>query len=74
MTHHIWQEFIDEANHLRHDKYVKSVYKSRKETIERVLQMLKKSMVCVIHSLAKITMEVTLIYACMNLKKMANRL
>ncbi|MGG7058260.1 transposase [Clostridium tertium] len=31
ITHHIWQEFVDEVNHLRHDKYVNSVYKARKE-------------------------------------------
>ncbi|WP_172004987.1 transposase, partial [Clostridium baratii] len=32
VTRHIWQEYLDEANHLRYDKYVKSVYKRRKET------------------------------------------
>ena len=77
ITHHIWQEFIDEANHLRHDKYVKSVYKARKETIERVFADAKEKhgmRYTHLRSLAKITMEVTLIYACMNLKKMANQL
>lgn len=36
VTRHVWQEALDEANHLRFDKYVKAVYKRRKETIERV--------------------------------------
>ena len=77
ITRHIWQKFIDEANHLRHDKYVKSVYKARKETIERVFADAKEKhgmRYTHLRSLAKITMEVTLIYACMNLKKIANRL
>lgn len=77
ITRHVWQKFIDEANHLRHDKYVKSVYKARKETIERVFADAKEKhgmRYTHLRSLAKITMEVTLIYACINLKKIANRL
>lgn len=36
LTRHIWQNYIDEANHLRHKIKVRDVYKKRKETIERV--------------------------------------
>lgn len=56
---------------------MKSVYKARKETIERVFADAKEKhgmRYTHLRSLAKITMEVTLIYACMNLKKMANQL
>ncbi|MBS5987124.1 MAG: transposase [Clostridium sp.] len=77
ITQHIWKEFVDEANHLRHDKYVKFVYKACKETIERVFADAKEKhgmRYTHLRSLAKVTIEVTLIYACMNLKKMANHL
>ncbi|MEY8756585.1 hypothetical protein AB9M93_19150 [Peribacillus frigoritolerans] len=38
---------IEEAYHLRHHQDVKHIFAIRKETIERVLEMQKKSMVCV---------------------------
>ncbi|WP_206197181.1 hypothetical protein [Peribacillus frigoritolerans] len=38
---------IEEADHLRHHQDVKHILAIRKETIERVLEMQKKSMVCV---------------------------
>ncbi|KOR86757.1 hypothetical protein AM233_24020 [Bacillus sp. FJAT-22058] len=38
---------IEEADHLRHHQDVKHIFAIRKETIERVLEMQKKSMVCV---------------------------
>ncbi|WP_291579648.1 transposase, partial [Clostridium sp. UBA6640] len=36
VARHVWEEYLEEADHLRHDNYVKCVYKRRKETIERV--------------------------------------
>ena len=77
ITQHIWQKYVDEANHIRHDNYVKSVYKRRKETIERVFADAKEKhsmRYTHLRSLAKIKMEVMLTFACMNLKKMANHL
>jgi len=77
ITRHIWEEFVEEANHLRHDSYVKEVYKRRKETIERVFADAKEKhgmRYTRLRGLAKITMEVTLTYATMNLKKLATRL
>ena len=35
VTRHIWQHYLEEADHLRHKHYVKKVYSKRKETIER---------------------------------------
>lgn len=72
---HIWESYLEEKEHLRHDSYVKSVYKRRKETIERVFADAKERhgmRYTHLRSLAKIKMEVTLIFACMNLKKLAN--
>lgn len=36
VTRHIWQEYVEEADHLRHNPEVKEIYAKRKETIERV--------------------------------------
>ncbi len=36
LTRHIWQDYIEEANHLRYKTEVKKIYQKRKETIERV--------------------------------------
>jgi Cdc6-like AAA superfamily ATPase len=33
---HIWEDYLDEAEHLRHTAYNREKYKKRKETIERV--------------------------------------
>ncbi|MGL4741057.1 MAG: IS1182 family transposase, partial [Sarcina sp.] len=77
ITRHVWQENLDEAQHLRHDNYVKAVYKRRKETIERVFADAKEKhgmRFTHLRSLAKIKFEVTLIFSCMNLKKLATKL
>lgn len=63
---------MEEADHLRHDRYVKCVYKRRKETIERVFADAKEKhgmRFTNLRGLAKVKMEVTLIFSCMNLKK-----
>lgn len=77
VTRHIWENYLEEAEHLRHERYVQSVYKRRKETIERVFADAKEKhgmRFTHLRSLAKVKMEVTLTFACMNLKKLANRL
>ena len=33
---HVWEEHVEEADHLRHHQDVKPIYEKRKETIERV--------------------------------------
>ncbi|HHY6516295.1 TPA: transposase [Enterococcus faecium] len=33
---HIWEDYLDEAEHLRHTVYNREKYKKRKETIERI--------------------------------------
>ena len=75
VTRHIWQDYIDEADHLRHKTTVKEVYKKRKETIERVFADAKEKhgmRYTKLRGLSKIEMEVSLIFSCMNLKKLAN--
>lgn len=77
VTRHVWAEYLEEAHHLRYKPLVKGTYKRRKETIERVFADAKEKhgmRYTRLRSVAKITMEVTLIFACMNLKKLASRL
>ncbi|HHW57129.1 MAG TPA: IS5/IS1182 family transposase, partial [Clostridia bacterium] len=70
----IWEGYVEEAEHLRHTPYCKEVYERRKETIERVFADLKEK-----HGLrwttlrgkGKLSMQAMLVFAAMNLKKMA---
>jgi len=72
---HIWQIYLDEADHLRHTEENKQIYAKRKETIERVFADLKHK-----HGLRwttlrgkkKLSMQAMLVFAAMNLKKLAN--
>lgn len=77
ITQHIQQEYVDEANHIRHYSYVKSVYSRRKETIERVFADCKEKhgmRYTHLRGIAKIKMEAMLTFSCANLKKIANHL
>ena len=74
VTRHIWQNYLEEADHLRYNPYVKKVYSKRKETIERVFEDAKEKhgmRYTKLRGLSKINMEVSLIFSCMNLKKLA---
>ncbi len=42
MQRHIWDEYVEEANHLRHFDEIKQIYAKRKETIERVFANAKE--------------------------------
>lgn len=77
VTRHVWQDYVDEAQHLRHENMVKGAYKRRKETIERVFADAKEQhgmRYTRLRGIDRVTTEVTLKFACMNLKKMAKRL
>ncbi|TDM05126.1 IS1182 family transposase [Macrococcus lamae] len=74
VTRHIWQDELDIAEDLRFVDTIKEIYRLRSQTIERRFADAKEQ-----HGLRwtrfrgikKVTMETTLIFACMNLKKMA---
>lgn len=75
VTRHIWQNYLDETNHLRHQSDVKEIYKKRKETIERVFADAKEKhgmRYTKLRGTQKIKFEVCFIFSCMNLKKLAN--
>ncbi len=68
---HIWQVYVEEADHLRHHKDVKPIYAKRKETIERVFADVKEKhgmRWTTLRGLKKLTMQAMLAF---DLKKMA---
>ncbi|MGO5076187.1 IS1182 family transposase, partial [Clostridium sporogenes] len=71
---HIWQYYIDKVEDIRHTNGSKDIYSKRSETIERVFADAKElhgMRYTQYRGLAKIKMELTLLFACMNLKKLA---
>lgn len=74
VTRHIWEEYKEVANDLRHHDDIKEIYKKRSQHIERVYADGKMK-----HGLSKtyfrtkerVSRELTLLFACMNLKKFA---
>ena len=75
VTRHIWQGYVEEAEHLRHKQDVKEIYAKRKETIERVFADAKEKhgmRWTTLRGLKKLSMQAMLTFAALNLKKMAN--
>jgi transposase len=77
VTRHVWESYIEQVEDIRHTIGTKELYDKRKETIERVFADAKElhGMRYAKHrGLGRIKMELSLLFACMNLKKLANRL
>lgn len=73
ITRHIWKEYLEEADHLRHTSDFKMIYKARKETIERSFADCKEKHAMRythLRGLGKVKEEILLTFACLNLKKM----
>ena len=70
---HIWQEYMDRCEDIRHTRGMKELYGRRKETIERNFGTAKEH-----HGMRytqligkkKMRMKVGLTFACMNMKKL----
>lgn len=74
VTRHIWAEYLEEANHLRHTKYNKEIYSLRSQTIERVFAdgKVKHAMRDIKYrGIGKVRDHSMLLFACMNMKKIA---
>jgi transposase len=72
---HIWEAYLEEAEHLRHTFEIKQIYAKRKETIERVFADAKEKhgmRWTTLRGLKKLSMQAMLTFAAMNLKKLAN--
>lgn len=75
VTRHIWQDYVEESDHLRHRIDVKQIYAKRKETIERVFADAKEKhgmRWTTLRGIKKMSMQAMLTFASMNLKKIAN--
>lgn len=72
---HIWAKYLEEGEKIRHSEYHARHYQRRKETIERVFADAKEKH-CArytrLRGIRKVQDEMYLIFACMNLKKLAN--
>lgn len=74
VTKHIWSDYIEFAEDIRHSKHGKEIYALRSQTIERVFADAKEKHAMrytFIKSLPRVQNWVRLKFAAMNLKKMA---
>lgn len=74
VSRHVWEGYMEKVEEIRHQTGMKEIYQKRKETIERVFADGKEKhgmRYTQYRGLAKVTMELTLLFACMNLKKLA---
>ena len=75
ITRHIWEEYKEQANENRYTTLWKENYPLRKETIERTFGDCKEQhglRFTRVRGLLKNEQNATMIFACHNLKKMAN--
>jgi transposase len=74
VTRHIWEPYMELAEDYRHTPQYRDIYKMRGQTIERVFADAKEKHAMrytQLRGLQKVKMQVTLTFACMNLKKLA---
>ncbi len=74
VTRHVWEEYMEQCEDIRHTVGNKEIYEQRKETIERLFGTAKEN-----HGLrytqylgkARMEMKIGLTFTCLNLKKLA---
>jgi hypothetical protein len=74
ISRHVWADYLEEVDHLRHTEENRQIYALRKETIERVFADMKEKhgmRWTTLRGLKKVTMQAMLTFAAMNLKKLA---
>ena len=74
VTLHIWSDYLEKAEDVRHSPEGKEIYAQRKETIERIFADAKERHAmryAHYRGLAKLKMQALLTFAAMNLKKLA---
>ena len=74
VTRHVWENYMEQVEEIRHTIGMKERYKQRRETIERVFADGKEKhgmRYTQYRGLAKVKMELNLLFGCMNLKKLA---
>ena len=73
-TRHIWEDYMETCEDIRHTLGMKDLYKKRKETIERLLGTAKENhgfRYTQMYGKARMEMKVGMTFACLNLKKLA---
>ena len=71
---HVWENYMEICEDIRHTIGIRDLYQKRKETIERLFGTAKEShgfRYTHMKGKAKMLMKVGMTYACMNLKKLA---
>ncbi len=74
ITRHVWEEYMETCEDIRHTIGMKELYSHRKETIERIFGTAKENhgfRYTQMYGKARMTMKAALTFACMNLKKLA---
>ena len=74
VTRHIWEDYMEQCEEIRHTLGMSDLYKLRKETIERIFGTAKENhgfRYTQMFGKARMEMKVGLTFACMNLKKLA---
>ena len=73
VTRHIWEDYMELCEELRHTNGMKELYSLRKETIERIFGSAKENhgfRYTQMFGKARMEMKAGLTFACMNLKKL----
>ena len=74
VTRHVWEDYMEACEDIRHTDGMKVLYSHRKETIERIFGTAKENhgfRYTQMYGKARMRMKVALTFACMNLKKLA---
>ena len=74
VTRHVWADYMEKAEDYRHTPQCKTIYEERKQTIERVFACAKEHhgmRYTHYRGLARVRSQLTLLFASMNLKKLA---
>ena len=74
VTRHVWEDYMETCEDIRHTLGMKELYSQRKQTIERLFGTAKENhgfRYTQLVGKARMEMKVGLTFACMNLKKLA---
>lgn len=75
ITRHVWEDYMETCEDIRQTPGMKDIYAKRKQTIERLFGTAKENhgmRYTQMYGKAKMEMKISLTYAVMNLKKLAN--
>ena len=74
VTRHVWEDYLEKVEDIRHTRGIKEIYSLRSQTIERVFADAKEKhgmRYTQYRGIKKVRMELNLLFVCMNLKRLA---